>query len=285
MTKRQSQNPYTTEPAEVANVLPQQFQRGRVLDVGNSDEGNFHYATVKLYQSGGQETFPVLSPAYGDVAIPTEGSDVIVLFNDNESGIVIGQWYAADRIVNGNREIPDFVAGDRVIGNDTDSIVKIHNDGAITISTEGSKPVDIDVQSALVDLTQDQTIPNEGVYTKIQFDSAEEGDVNNLFDPTTHDITVNYGGLYHIYGSVEIESAGQNNLYDIAIFLNDSIIKRRSVQSTVNNRMSLEVRTDKRLEPNDTVDIRVQNNSGKDRIVAGNPTTAEFSINRTGRVN
>jgi len=132
--KNNPANPYDINKGEVRSVSPKSFERARVLAVQDSDEGA-HTATIKLYDSGSQTTVPVLASAFGDVSLPKINTDVIVLFGENGEELIIGSWYPADRISRGQISLPNYEAGDRVVGNGSGSTVHIEDGGTMRLES------------------------------------------------------------------------------------------------------------------------------------------------------
>jgi hypothetical protein len=137
------------------------------------------------------------------------------------------------------------------------------------------------VQSASVELQTQQSIP-PNTWTKVEWDNAED-DNDDLFRESTYSIEARYGGLYQINASAMFPNPGQNNRYDIGIFVNDSIEKQITKQSANNLPMSLQVQTDELLNSGDEIDVRVMQDSGNSKTLNGEAVTDEFSVNRTGR--
>lgn len=218
---------------------------------------------------------PVLTPNTNSYALPSEGSRVMLLYITDGQPIVLGGIYLLD-----GDSPPDTADDDYVIGNESGSSMTVHEDGHISLVTEGVEKVDIDHQSASVFLDTDQIVSSNG-YTKIEFDSIED-DKEGLFRPDTYDIQTRSEGLHKVSASIEIPAAGQNNSYSLAIFVNGVENKRVTRQSAINEPLSLQVITQVRLDANDVIDIRLSNNSGSDKTVLGSGVTTEFDVQRAG---
>jgi len=281
--KRQTQNPYELDDSEIKSISPQAYQKARVIDVKDRQEGNVHFATVKLYQSGGQETLPVLTPAYGDVALPKENTDVMVIFGESGAPIIIGHWYSADRLLKNEINVPDFEAGDRIVGNGTGSMFKVAADGSIRITTDGQQPVDIDHQSGTAFLSSDQSVPDSGAYEQLQFDTTDtNNDPEALFDPSQNALVVRDSGTHVVSCSVEIPDPKQGNAYTLGIFRNGSEWKRATQQSTNNQPLSVQVDTQKYLNSDDVLTAHLEQDSGGNRTVTSDRAATEFNIRRNG---
>jgi hypothetical protein len=257
------------------------ISKARVVSAkGYPDQNGFHSVRIRVYGDESTYLAPVLMPMPGCVWIPDEGTDVAVMFNQADKPWVIGSWYALDRVEDDDVDLPDYEPGDLRLGNSTGSSVTVHHDGHISLITDDTERVDIDNQSAAVYLSTDYSASSNG-YTKIPFDAVEE-DREGLFRPATNDIQIHANGLHRITTSVEVPTPGQNNTYSLGIFVNGTIEKRISRQSSVNEQMSIQVTTEQRLETDDIVDVRFRNESGQARTVRGSQVTTDFSIRRAG---
>lgn len=275
--KGNSANPFQSNPTEVEHIATKPPEKGEVISVGDNE---LHTATVKLYESGGQKTFPVIVPAYGDVALPQVGTDVRVVYDHADNGFVIGGEYMADRIQRGETTIPNYTAGDRIVGNETESFIRIGADGHIDIRTEGNKPVNVDSQSVTVTHTTDQSVADTGAWVTVAYDTVKHGR-EVLFNGNS-DIVPLYDGLYTIDATVEIQNAGQNFAYALAIFVNDTLVKRKFKQSVNAEPLSIDIHSDENVTAGDSISIRIQNNSNQSRIIGGDATATDFSVNRHG---
>jgi len=219
---------------------------------------------------------PVLTPTYGMHVLPSEKERVTLLYITENVPVAIGGVYLAD-----GPNPPEADENDVVFGNSTGSEITVHEDGHISVTTEGTQRVDIDHQSAAIYLGTDYSAPSGGTYNKIPFDSVEGND-ENLFRPSTNDIQVKADGLHRLTASVELPTPGQNNAYRLAIYVNGTEEKRVSRQSAVNEPMSIQVTTMERLDDGDVVDVRIANESGTSRTVLGSDKTTEFDVRRAG---
>jgi len=170
--KNNPANPSDINKGEVRDVSPKSFERARVLAVQDSDEGA-HTATIKLYDSGSQTTAPVLTSAFGDVSLPKVNTDVMVLFGENEEELILGSWYPADRVARGQIDLPEYQAGDRVVGNGSGSTVHIEEDGTmrleaasgvtVVLNTDGEVIIDGGQKRAVTDVAASGTNSNGGI--------------------------------------------------------------------------------------------------------------------------
>jgi len=268
-----NKNPYALDQDNVrAASWDHDVVRAEVLDVLPKSHA------VRVQPRG--EAIPIIAPVLtltnGSLTLPEKGQRVVLLYVTDNTPVALGGMYLGD-----GKSPPDAQEGDLILGNSTGSTMKIHEDGHITISTAGTPPIDVDHQSASVYLGTDFSAPSGGVYTKVPFDTTED-DQENLFRPSTNDIKVKADGLHRITTSVEIPTAGQNNSYSLAIFINGIEQKRVSQQSSVNAPLSIQLTTMKRLDKEDVIDVRIQNNSGTNRTVLGSSTTTEFDVRRAG---
>jgi len=234
--------------------------------------------SVRVNPRGDSAPFvaPVVAPMYGSQTLPDVGERVMVLFLTATSGIVLGSVYLLD-----GEDPPNKNGGDLVFGNDTGSHVTIHEDGHISVITEGTQRVDVDHQAASAYLDTNYSLPSGGTYNKVPFDTIED-DPEGLFNTANNSIEVLSEGLYHISASTELATPKQNNQYQIAIFINGVERKRISKQSAVNEPLSLQVQTQVNIDAESVIDIRMSNNSGTSRIVLGSPVTTEFNVRRAG---
>jgi len=170
--KNNPTNPSDVQKAEIRSVSPKSFEKAKVLNVQDSTEG-IHTATIKLYESGSQRTVPVLTSAFGDVSLPEENTDVIVLFGERDEAIIIGSWYPADRTVRKQIEPPEYEDGERVVGNGSGSTVRIKQDGTmrlesmsgatIVLNTDGEVIIDGGQKRAITDIEASGTNSNGGI--------------------------------------------------------------------------------------------------------------------------
>lgn len=280
MSKDNPQNPYTRDETATRADLPLPVQRATVID---AQDNALHRATVQIYGTSTTENAAVLAPMYGSIWVPDEGTDVLVLYGADDTPYILGAWYAEDRVEGGYVDVPDYSAGDLRLGNNTGSHVTLSSeDNSIQIITEGNAPVDIDVQSAAVELSGTQTIPANDEWVKVEFDTIID-DNDNLWDDPNYEMEARFGGLYQIHADVLWPNAGSNKSYQLGVFLNGELIKQKFGQSATNKPLSMDVFTNELLDNGDRLDIRVQNNGNESRDIDGGPVTTEFSINRTGR--
>jgi len=281
MARDNPSNPFTQDPNHTSKDVQMPISKARVVSAkGHPEQNGFHSVRIRVYGDESTYLAPVLMPIPGCVWVPDEGTDVAVMFNQADKPWVIGSWYALDRVEDGNVDLPDYEPGDLRLGNNTGSSVTVYQDGHIGIITDGHERVDIDNQSAAVYLSEDYDAPPNG-YTKIPFDAVEE-DREDLFRPATNDIEIRADGLHRITTSAEVPTPGQNNTYSLGIFVNGTIEKRISRQSATNERMSIQVTTEQRLETDDIVDVRFRNESGQTRTILGSQVTTDLSIRRAG---
>lgn len=282
MARDNPTNPFTQDPNHTSKDVQMPIAKARVVSAkGHPDQYGFHSVRIRIY--GDESTFisPVLTPMIGSVWVPKEGTDVAVLFTQNDKPWVIGAWYALDRSEDGEIDIPGYVPGDIRLGNDTGSHITAEDSGRIHIETGGLQPIDIDHQSASVRMSSDQTIAGDDSYYRVNFDTVED-DPEDLFVPSENAITIRHGGQHRIDATVEIGSAGQNNRYTAAIFEGGQLIKRKNQQSAVNEELSITVATTRKFDDDTDIDIRMRQNSGSDKIINSSNVATEFAIERHG---
>jgi len=267
-------NPHDVDGEQVRNKSrDNDVVRATVIDV----IPDIHSVRVNPRGDNAPTVAPVLTPMYGMQMLPQEKERVTLLYITENVPVVIGGVYLAD-----GPNPPQADEGDAVFGNESGSAVTVHEDGHISVVTEGRQAVDIDHQSASVSLEgANQTIA-AGDTDIIQFDTVEEDleDIWNL--DNDYKMTARADGLHRLTASVALPSPGQNNIYEIRIFVNNVEEKRVTRQSAVNEEMSLQVTTMERLETGDKVDIRVTNNSGASREILADDITTEFDFRRAG---
>lgn len=282
MARNNPSNPYTRDPAHTAKDVALPVQKAKVMADGDHPEDDaFHTVKIRIYGDDAPYIAPVITPMFGSVWVPKEGTDVAVIFGDSNKPWVIGAWYPLDRVEDGEVDLPDYEAGDMRVGNHTGSHVTVRDNGAIKISTGDFEPIDIDHQSGSVRMSTDQVIPGDDTYTKVNFDT-EQDDPEELFNPSTNQFTVRHEGQHRVESTVEIEAAGQNNRYTIAIFADGSVVKRKNKQSAVNEPMSINISTTRRFFDGTTLDIRMRDNSGSPKTINSDNVATEFSIERHG---
>lgn len=282
MPRNNPVNPHSVDPAHRQKDVAMPVQKAHVLDArGMPEEDGYHSVKIRVYGDDAPYVAPVLAPIPGCVWVPPEGTDVAVVFADNDKPWVIGSWYAADAVQNGAIDLPDYEPGDIRIGNQTGSHVAVKDDGSIEVVTNSTEPIEIDHNSGNVFLSADQSIPGDNTFTKVTFDTVG-ANTEDLFDTTDNSFTIRHGGEYKIYSSVEFPNAGQNNLYRLGIFRNGSLEKRFDQQSAKNAPISLGVQTQRQFDAGDTFDVRVRQDSGSSKTLASDNTVTEFYLQRIG---
>lgn len=285
MPKNNPMNPHSQDEQAIQRHAPLAVMRATVTDAfpkQDDESGPYHRVTVRVYGDPSPHEATVLAPSRGDVNVPTVGDDVAVAFGPNEKPFIIGYWYPANKVQDGRVDLPDYEPGERIIGTPHNtSFISISKDGTITIKTEDDAPVNIDHNSFVAYMGSDQSVAGDGNYYILEYDT-EEDDPEGLFDPSTYTFTVKHAGRYEVGATAEIAAAGQNVLYQIAVFVNGSQEKRKSRQSAVNEPISLDVELSKNLSEGDEVDVRLAQNSGPAKTVQGSSITTDFSAERQG---
>jgi len=282
MTTKNPSNPYTADAQHTSKDVQMPITKARVLDAkGMNDGEGFHTVQIRVYGDDPSYLAPVLTPMAGSVWVPPEGSDVAVLFTQQEKPWVIGSWYALDRVESGDQLLPEYDVGDIRLGNQSGSHTTVHRDGHISMGTSGQQPIDIDTQSAVVNRDTDQTVSGGNTYNTIQWNSIES-DTEGLYNATDYAYHLLHDGKYNISATLEIEAAGQNNLYTLALLRNGEVVKRLTRQSSVNAPLSLNISMTRNLSANDEITVALRQDSGSDKTVNGNPITNDFVLNREG---
>lgn len=282
MARNNPSNPFTQDPAHTQKEVQLPVQKAKVMAAEDHPEENaFHTIRIRVYGDQATHRAPVIAPMFGSVWIPKEGQDVAVIYGDSDKPYVIGVWYPLDRVEDGEALLPDYEAGDIRLGNETGSHVTVRDNGNIHIETGGFEPVNIHHQSASVRMSADQIIPGNDTYSVVEFDTTED-DPEELFDPTEHTLTVRHGGQHRVETTVEIQSAGQNNRYTVALFADDEVIKRKNQQSAVNEQLSTSVATTRTFDDDTELSVRMRQDSGSGKTINSENVATEFSIERHG---
>lgn len=246
--------------------------RATVLDV----LPDIHSVRVNPRGDNAPIVAPVSTPTYGMSVLPDEGERVTLLYITENVPIVIGSIYLRD-----GADPPEADIGDAVFGNSTGSQIGIREDGSIRIQTDTDEPVDIDHQTAVAQMSTDQTIAGDDTYYKVNFDSA----VNNpegIFDTSQQALVVKDDGQHSLHATVEVPLPEQNNRYTLAFFRNGTLFKRKNQQSVTSNALSLTVDTRRDLDTGDVIDVRLRQNSGSSKTITNDFEATEFNIQRTG---
>lgn len=287
MPRGNPKNPHSTDEDAVQHAAPIPVLQARVesVDSHTGDQAPYHTATIRVYGDPSPYQATVVTPSRGDVNVPVEGEDVAVAFGPSGQPYIVGSWYAADKVSDGRVNLPDYEPGERIIGTPhNSSYIKIEKSGRIEMVTDGFQPVDIDHQSSSAYLDTDQSFTTTDPI-QVEFDT-ENNDPEDLFDPNTHEMTLRHDGSYNVKSTVEIVSAGQENLYTLYIYRNGSPIKHKNRQSSVNEPLSVDIDTDRRLDADDTLAIYIEKTGGTQRTLnganGGEDIACEFNIKRTG---
>lgn len=118
----------------------------------------------------------------GDVLMPEEGDRVIVGYREDERPIVLGGRYLL------GDSIPAFQAGERVVGHPaSDSHVRFHADGTLTVSGDGGNTVELQSDGSVVinggstapvtDVTVSTTTDSDGHVTSVSLTKTRGADV------------------------------------------------------------------------------------------------------------
>lgn len=282
MARNNPSNPYTKEPNHTSKDVQMPIAKAKVVSVkGHPEQNGFHSARIKIYGDESTHLAPVLAPAPGSVWVPSKGTDVAVLFSQNDKPWVVGSWYALDRIEEGTVDLPAYRPGDIRMGNETGAHMTAHHDGSVSIKTPENQPVNIDHHSASMKMSADQNVSSDGTYHRIAFDTAED-DADDLFNPSDNSVTIRSDGLHDVLATVEVPDPGQNNRYTLAFFNNGTEFKRKSNQSVENDILSVDVRTTRTLSNGDVIDVRLKQDSGSAKTINSDFAATEFSIERHG---
>lgn len=164
MVKKNPSNPFSEDEGETKQNSPLPISKARVETVNPKDNGGRHTAFVREYGSRSPKLATVLSPAYGDVAVPEEGSDVAIMYGNKDKPWIIGHWYAIDRVEDKDIDLPDYEEGDRVVSNGTRQELHITNDGKIQLGYQPDYDlppfnyIEIDEKDILVSADEELTI-------------------------------------------------------------------------------------------------------------------------------
>lgn len=279
MARDNPSNPYTRDRNHTSKDIQMPISKARVVDARCDDCNGLHTVRIRVYGDGTSYLAPVLTPMIGSVWIPSKGDDVAVLFTQSDKPWVIGSWYALDRVEDGDVDLPSYEVGDIRLGNHSGSHVTVHEDGRISIRTAEQQRVDIDSQTASIEKTTDQIISGDDTFEIIEYNSEKYDDVD-LYNIDT--FTLKADGSYNITASCLFPNAGQNNTYNIGLFVNDELVKRKARQSVVKEELSLDISYNGKLSDGDTVTARVRQDSGSDKTLLGDPRTNDFTVRRDG---
>lgn len=143
MTRANPSNPFSNDPGHTRKDVPMSIQRAKVINSRPSDE-RVHQVTIRVFGDEAPYEAMVIPQAIGSVWIPKENTDVAVIFGEADTPWVIGPWYAEDRVVMGEVDMPDYEPGELVLGNHTDSEIRVDNNGDIHINSGSDGDVYID---------------------------------------------------------------------------------------------------------------------------------------------
>ena len=153
MVKKNPSNPYSEDEGETKQNSPLPISKARVETVNPKDNGGRHTAFVREYGSRSPKLATVLSPAYGDVSLPEEGSDVAIMYGNKDKPWIIGHWYALDRVESEELDLPDYEEGDRIVSNGTRQELHITNDGKIQLGYQENYDLP---PFNMIEITEDQ---------------------------------------------------------------------------------------------------------------------------------
>lgn len=294
MGRNNPSNPYSNDKSRTQRRVQRPIKKARVMDAGEHPYGNgFHVIRIKIYGEDGTHLAPVIAPMHGSVWVPKIGQDVAVMHGPSDKPWVMGSWYATDRIESGDVTLPNYVPGDIRIGNDSGSHATVHNDGHISVITDGNERLDTDHHSAKTSLTTDSAT---GSYSKITWDEVDYND-EGMFDKSNNEFNILADGEHHIEASYSVSSGGYNQttiatdandgddndivtawLYSIAIYKNGSLYDESHRHSVADKPITVDISILDDFNEGDTLDMRVKQDSGSDKAV----DNATFSIRREG---
>lgn len=165
--KGNTTNEHDTNDGEVAAKMPLPIQRCRVTAARDSQDDGLHRVSVRPYGGSSAEEAVVLTPMIGSVTVPEQGDDVLVIYGEDDTPFVLGAWYALDRLVDGDLPLPDYDAGDLVLGT---------KNGAITVTKEG-RVESTDTAAFDAHLSTTQPDAQAGLYANV----IENVNVNDSF--------------------------------------------------------------------------------------------------------
>lgn len=149
-------NPFANNDKTVDQLRGEmRMQRAVVTLVPPNNGSNPHVIRVSPRGEGTTETATVLTPRSGDVALPSEGDDVLI--GETKSGItvVLGHLYVGDG------ELPSNYDGDRIITADNDVILGDEGNavGAVTdVNIQTTKDADGHITSVSVDVERSNKV-------------------------------------------------------------------------------------------------------------------------------
>lgn len=142
MTLNNPSNPHDLPKDQVQREVEPPLAKATVVqtfphDRDSKTKRGFHTVRIRVYGEDATVQAPVITPMKGDANLPEVGDNVVVAYGSNEKPWVIGHWYAADADQDKEDEPPNHNAGDRVIGNGTNSYIKIGRDGDVKVIENG----------------------------------------------------------------------------------------------------------------------------------------------------
>lgn len=127
-------NPYSSVGNGSSNGNIVGLETARVVTAPSHEDGDGGCHAVEVTPEMMDESViaDVRVGQVGDVAIPSEGSKVIIGYRVNGRPIVLGQRYSE------NDDIPDYESGERVIGHPlSDARVRLASDGTVHVEGDG----------------------------------------------------------------------------------------------------------------------------------------------------
>lgn len=268
-----NKNPHDVDGNQVRNKSrDNDVVRATVIDV----LPDIHSVRVNPRGDNAPVVAPVSTPTYGMSVLPDEGERVTLLYITENVPIVIGSIYLRD-----GPNPPEAEVGDAVFGNSTGSEITIRDDGSISVGTDTDEPVDIDHQTAVAQMSSDQSIAGDDTYYKVNFDTAVDNP-KGIYDTSQKAVVVKDGGQHSIHATIEVPLPEQNNRYTAAFFRNGTVFKQKNQQSVTNNALSITVDTRRDLDAGDVIDVRLRQNSGSSKTINSDFVATEFNIQREG---
>lgn len=145
MAKNNPMNPFTRDETQTKREVSSPLGRARVEEAPSHPDGDgYHMVRIRLYGEDSVKVAPVLPPTVGGAYVPKPNTDVAVVFDARDNPWVVAPWYASDRLDRTGIKIPDYEAGEVVLGNQSGATIRIDNDGNIHLNSSDSGSVYID---------------------------------------------------------------------------------------------------------------------------------------------
>lgn len=169
-------NPQDTDEQQsrMSNFVTVETGRVKTVPTHTAGDSIAHAVEVETSTSEEPEIAEVSPDTLGDVALPTEGDDVIIGTKLNGDRQVLGVRYSKDDT------IPPFEEGVRVVGHPTsDSRVRFEKDGTVVVHGQGGSKVELATDGS-VTVNEGSTAP----VTDVDFANETVTRASNVYVPS-----------------------------------------------------------------------------------------------------